>query len=153
MERDDRSDTETHDQDNELKRNEALARYDAHPGIAVMLLAVAAFLLIVVVYQFASDRTNNAALSIRHSQAVRSHNPLVGLSVLSSDGNKVGTVDSVDGEPDGNITAINITMGGFLGLGVKLVAIPEGKFRRIGDNVRLGMTADEARKMPELKPH
>jgi hypothetical protein len=153
MERDDRSDAESHDEDNELKRNEALARYDAHPGIAVLLLAVAAFLLIVVVYQFASDRTNNATLSMRHAQAVRSQNPLVGLSVLSSDGNKVGTVDSIDGEPDGKITTINVTIGGFLGLGTKLVAISEGKFRRMGDSVRLGMTADEARKLPEFKPH
>ena len=43
----------------ELKRDEALARYDAHPGIAVLLLAVMAFLFIVVTYQWVSDILEN----------------------------------------------------------------------------------------------
>ena len=78
-------------------------------------------------------------------------NPLIGLPVFSSDGNKLGIVDSIDGQPDGKVTAINIRTGGFLGFGAKLVAIPEGKFTRTGDNVLLGMTADEVSKLPELK--
>ena len=135
----------------EAKRNEALVRYDAHPGIAATLLAVMAFLFIVVVYLFASDRIENAAVSGRHVEAVPTKNPLIGLPVLSSDGNKVGTVESVDGEPDGKITAINVTTGGFLGLGPKLVAIPEGRFTRTRAIVRLGMTADEVSKLPEVK--
>ena len=153
MEGADRSGTEPHDEEDELKRNEALARYDAHPGIAITLLAVIAFLFIVVVYQFASDRVNDASFSSLHKQAVETRNPLIGLPVLSSDGLKIGMVESVDGEPDGKISAINITMAGILGFGAKLVAIPDGKFRRVGDTVHLGITADEARKLPELKVH
>jgi len=45
----------------ELKRNEALARYDSHPGIAVTLLTLMAFLFIVISYQFFSDIVDNAA--------------------------------------------------------------------------------------------
>jgi len=41
---------------NEARRNEALARYDAHPSIAIWLLAAMAFLFIVATYQFVSDR-------------------------------------------------------------------------------------------------
>jgi hypothetical protein len=63
----------------------------------------------------------------------------------------VGTVYSVDGKPNGIITTINITTGGFLGLGPKLVAIPEGRFTKSGESVRLGMTAKEVSKLPELK--
>jgi hypothetical protein len=48
--------TEHRELENEAKRNEALERYDAHPGIAVLLLAVMAFLFIVVAFQFVSDR-------------------------------------------------------------------------------------------------
>jgi hypothetical protein len=44
-----------HDDKDEFNRNEALARYDAHPGIAVLLLAVMAFLFVVVAYQFVSE--------------------------------------------------------------------------------------------------
>src|ERR1700680_3585950 len=62
-------------------------------------------------------------------------NPLIGFAVFASDGTKFGTVDSVDGEPDGRITAINVRTGGFLGFGTKVVAIPEGKFQRTGSSV------------------
>ena len=78
-------------------------------------------------------------------------NPLIGLVVFSSDGRELGTVDTIDGEPDGKITAINITTGGFLGFGTKVVAIPQGKFQRVGGIVRLDMTADEVSKLPMVK--
>lgn len=78
-------------------------------------------------------------------------NALVGLTVFSSDGSKLGAVHSVSAGPDGKVTAIRIKSGGFLGLGAKLVAIPEGKFTRTGDTVQLGMTADEVSKLPEVK--
>jgi hypothetical protein len=48
----------TQPRDHEAIHNDALARYDKRPGIAVVLLAVMAFLFIVVVYQFASDRVD-----------------------------------------------------------------------------------------------
>jgi sporulation protein YlmC with PRC-barrel domain len=90
-----------------------------------------------------------AAPTTRPADAVQ--NPLVGLAVFSSDGNKVGTVESVDGQPDGKITAINIKVGGFLGFGTKVVAIPEGKFQRAGAFVQVGMTAEDISKLPALK--
>jgi hypothetical protein len=149
----DRLGAEPHDEKSEVKRNEALARYDAHPGIAIALLAVMAFLFIIVVYQFASTGVNNATFSSRDMRVVGTQNPLIGLLVLSSDGKKMGMVESVDGEPDGKISAINITTPAFLGFGAKVVTIPEGKFRRIGASVQLSVTAEEASKLPPLKAH
>ena len=32
-----------------------------------------------------------------------------------------------------------------------MVAIPDGKFTKTGDNVQLGMTSDEVSKLPEVK--
>jgi PRC-barrel domain len=78
-------------------------------------------------------------------------NPLVGLAVFSSDGNKMGTVHSVSAAPDGSVKAIHLKTGGFLGFGGKLVAIPEGRFTKSGDNIQLGITADEVSKLPEVK--
>jgi PRC-barrel domain protein len=78
-------------------------------------------------------------------------NPLIGLAVFSSDGSKLGIVESVDGEPDGRITAINIKIGAFLGFGTKVVAIPEGKFQRADAVVQVGMTAEEVAKLPAVK--
>jgi hypothetical protein len=78
-------------------------------------------------------------------------NPLIGLVVFSSDGSKLGNVHSVATDPDGKATAIHIKTGGFLGIGAKLVAVPDGKFTKMGDRVQLSMTADEVSKLPEFK--
>jgi PRC-barrel domain len=83
--------------------------------------------------------------------APREANPLIRMPVLSSDGSKLGTVQSVSTGPDGSVKSIHIRTGGFLGFGARLVAIPEGRFTRNGDNVQLGMTADEVSKLPEVK--
>ena len=78
-------------------------------------------------------------------------NPLVGLAVFASDGSKVGTIDSVDGEPDGRITAINVRTGGLLGFGTRVVAVPEGKFHRTGSSVHVALTAEELSQLPVIK--
>jgi sporulation protein YlmC with PRC-barrel domain len=78
-------------------------------------------------------------------------NPLVGLAVFSSDGSKIGTVQSVSAALDGSAKAIQIKTGGFLGFGGKLVAIPEGRFTKSGDAIQLGMTAEEVGKLPQVK--
>jgi hypothetical protein len=76
---------------------------------------------------------------------------LVGLAVFSSDGSKMGNVLRVASGPDGAVKAIHIKTGGFLGFGGKIVAIPEGRFTKVGDNVQLGISADEVSKLPEVK--
>jgi hypothetical protein len=76
---------------------------------------------------------------------------LMGLAVFSSDGNRLGAVQSVSTDSAGKATAIRIKSGGFLGFGGKLVEIPEGKFTRSGENIQLGMTSEEVSKLPEVK--
>ena len=75
---------------------------------------------------------------------------LVGLTAKSSDGTNLGTVQSVMTEPGGK-TAIGVKVGGFLGFGGHVVAIPDGKFNRLGDTVQVNMTADEVNKLPEAR--
>ena len=53
-------------------------------------------------------------------------------------------------EPSGK-TAIEIKVGGFLGFGGHMVAIPDGKFSRVGDTVQVNMTADEVNKLPKAE--
>jgi hypothetical protein len=43
-----------------LKRDAALQRYDAHPGIAIGVLAVMAFLILAIAYQVVSVLAGNA---------------------------------------------------------------------------------------------
>jgi hypothetical protein len=78
-------------------------------------------------------------------------NPLVGLSVLSSDGSNLGTVRSVATGPDGKAAAIFLKTGGFLGFGGKVVSIPAAKFARKGESIQVGMSADEVSQLPETK--
>jgi hypothetical protein len=98
-----------------------------------------------------ATRPTPPAPSNRSTTAPGKANPLVGLAVFSADGSKLGAVQSVDAEPDGKVKAIRIKTGGFLGFGGKLVAIPDGKFTKTGDNLQLSMTADEVSKLPEVK--
>jgi len=78
-------------------------------------------------------------------------NPLVGLSVMSSDGSKLGTVRSVATGPDGKVTAIFLKTGGFLGFGGKVVSIPAAKFARKGDFIQVDISAEEVSQLPEAK--
>ena len=87
----------------------------------------------------------------KSATAPREANPLIRMAVFSSDGSKVGTVQRVSTGPNGSVKSLHIRTGGFLGFGARLVAIPEGRFTRIGDKIQLGMTADEVSKLPEVK--
>ena len=73
---------------------------------------------------------------------------LVGLSAKSSDGTNLGAVHTVMAQPNGKST-IGVKVGGFLGFGGHMVAIPDGKFSRVGDTVQVNMTADEVHKLPQ----
>src|SRR5262245_60212432 len=74
---------------------------------------------------------------------------MVGLSAKSSDGTNLGTVHSVATGPGGKVS-IGVKVGGFLGFGGHMVAIPDDKFNRIGDTVQVNMSADEVKKLPKV---
>ena len=83
--------------------------------------------------------------------SAKSKHPLVGLKVMSSDGSNLGDVRAVMSTADGQVTAVRIKSGGFLGFGGKIVEIPDGKFARKGDTIEVSLTADEVSKLPEVK--
>jgi hypothetical protein len=75
----------------------------------------------------------------------------VGLDVFSSDGIRVGEVRAVDTGPSGDIVTLHMYTGGFLGFGGRIVAIPQGKFMRSGQSVRLDLDSDEVTGLPEVR--
>jgi hypothetical protein len=87
---------------------------------------------------------------VRPSEAPAAQS-LVGLNVFSADGTRVGEVRSVATGSKGEIVALHIRTGGFLGFGGRIVAIPEGKFIRSGQSVRLDLDADDVAGLPEVK--
>ena len=74
---------------------------------------------------------------------------MVGLTAKSSDGTNLGTVHSVATGPGGKVS-IGVKVGGFLGFGGHMVAIPDDKFNRIGDTVQVNMSANEVNKLPKV---
>jgi hypothetical protein len=76
---------------------------------------------------------------------------LVGLNVFSADGTRVGEVQSVDTGPNGAILTLHVRTGGFLGFGGKVVAVPEGRFMRSGQSIRLDFDADQVDSLPTVR--
>jgi hypothetical protein len=76
---------------------------------------------------------------------------LLGLDVFSSDGSRIGSVRSVRTGPSGNLVALHVRTGGFLGFGGRTVAIPEGRFTHTGQSIRLDLNADQVNDLPEVK--
>lgn len=91
------------------------------------------------------------AVNPSDAPAARTGQDLVGLLVFSSDGTRVGEVRSVNTGRDGQIVSLHVRTGGFLGFGGRIVAIPEGKFFRSGQSVRLDLDSDEVTGLPEVK--
>jgi sporulation protein YlmC with PRC-barrel domain len=77
--------------------------------------------------------------------------PMIGLAVFGSDGQKVGEVRDVKAATDGKVEEIHVKTGGMLGFGGKTVAIPAGKFNKAGQNVQLALTSDDVAKLPRLE--
>ncbi len=75
---------------------------------------------------------------------------LVGLPVFGSDGQNVGQVTSVKAKADGEVSEIHVKVGGLLGFGARVVAIPAGKFANAGQNILLAMTTAEVGKLPAI---
>ncbi|KIT15458.1 PRC-barrel domain-containing protein [Jannaschia aquimarina] len=74
---------------------------------------------------------------------------LVGMDVLSTNGNDVGEVDRLIRTSAGELAAI-VGAGGFLGLGEHSVAIPLDRFAMTEEGLMLeGMTESELQAMPE----
>jgi sporulation protein YlmC with PRC-barrel domain len=75
---------------------------------------------------------------------------LIGLHVFSSDGTRVGEVKDVSTGPGGDVVALRIRTGGFLGFGGRIVAIPGGRFSRSGQIIRLDLDADQVSGLPSV---
>jgi PRC-barrel domain len=145
------------------RRNRALARYDAHPGIAILLLAVMAVVVVAVTFQLVSNRFDGTRVTTAPSHppspqhggqsAQRPDRALrVGVPAFSLDGNKVGAVESVHTAPDGAVTAITVAVERQLGLGAKRVAIPMSKFTTRDEIVHIDLTASDIAALPDQGP-
>ncbi len=97
-----------------------------------------------------TNNPNLAVASVRLDSGVRA-SKLIGAAVNSDQNERIGSVDDLVMTDGNKITVAVISVGGFLGLGSKLVAVPFDQLKRDGDHMVLqGATKDTLNAMPSL---
>lgn len=77
---------------------------------------------------------------------------VLGSPVVNEAGDTVGKIDEIIVGPDGKAPFIVLSVGGFLGVGDKLVALPYEQMRTDGKKIVLpGATKDSLKALPEFK--
>lgn len=77
---------------------------------------------------------------------------VLGSSVVNEAGDTVGKIDEIIVGPDGKAPFVVLSVGGFLGVGNKLVALPYEQMRTDGKKIVLpGATKDSLKSLPEFK--
>lgn len=77
---------------------------------------------------------------------------IVGSSVINEANETIGKVDDLLVEPSNKIPYAVLSVGGFLGMGERLVVVPFGILKITGNRVLLpGGTKDELKVLPEFK--
>jgi sporulation protein YlmC with PRC-barrel domain len=82
-----------------------------------------------------SDRANAAAASSSSFQGDWRSSKVVGLSVYNDNNQNVGSINDLLMDKSGNIKAAVLSVGGFLGVGSQLVAIPFDKIKFVDEPV------------------
>lgn len=76
---------------------------------------------------------------------------VIGAAIYTEQNERVGSVDDLVMTGDDKVTVAIISVGGFLGMGSKLVAVPYEQLRREADRIVLpGATKDSLNAMPSL---
>lgn len=77
---------------------------------------------------------------------------IVGATVYGSDTKDLGTINDLVMTKDDQVTLAVVSVGGFLGVGSKLVAFPYKQLKQDGDRLTLpGVTADTLNAMPSFE--
>jgi sporulation protein YlmC with PRC-barrel domain len=84
-----------------------------------------------------------------------------GMDVVGSDNQKIGSVNDILFDKDGKIEAYVVSVGGFLGMGAKDVALAPSSFQVISgdkskyesDKLKLSMSADQLKQAANFEPY
>lgn len=97
-----------------------------------------------------TNNPNLAVASVRLENGIRAGR-LIGATVYGEQSEAIGSVDDLVMTEGDKVTVAVISVGGFLGLGSKLVAVPFGQLKRDGDRLVLpGATKDALNAMPSF---
>lgn len=77
---------------------------------------------------------------------------IIGTSVVNEAGDTVGKVDEIIIGPDGKAPFVVLSVGGFLGVGDRLIVLPYEQMKTDGTKIVLpGATKDSLKALPEFK--
>jgi sporulation protein YlmC with PRC-barrel domain len=78
---------------------------------------------------------------------------LVGAAVVNNKDERIGTIDDLVVTPDDKVTYAVLSVGGFLGIGSKLVAVPFHALQMVKEDrlILPGATKDALKDLPEFK--
>lgn len=94
---------------------------------------------------------NLAVASIKLDNGIRV-SKIVGATVYTSDNKDLGKIDDLVMTKGDEVTLAVVSIGGFLGVGSKLVAFPYGQLKQDGDHLTLpGVTVDSLNAMPSFE--
>jgi sporulation protein YlmC with PRC-barrel domain len=83
--------------------------------------------------------------------AVARANAMIGTSVRGSSGEKIGTIDDLLLGSDSKVNYAVVSVGGFLGIGDRLVAVPMGELQTAADHMVMpSATKESVSKMPKF---
>lgn len=129
-----------------------------------LIVAIGASVLLISTTAFASDKNMNdlsgtnevefgeAKLKYRVDEDAAK---MIGQDVVNKEGDEIGTIDNIliTDTDTGNIEYAIISVGGFLGIGEKLVAVPKTnlQFNKKEENVMLkNITKEQLESAPEF---
>lgn len=75
----------------------------------------------------------------------------IGMPVFSAENKNLGQIAEVVRGPDGKVQSIRVDVGQMLGLGPKVVTINAEKMEQIANGIRLRISEQELRSMPDTK--
>jgi|ERR1700727_1786507 sporulation protein YlmC with PRC-barrel domain len=93
---------------------------------------------------------NLAVATVKLENGIRL-SKIIGSTVYADPNTSIGTVDDLIMTPDKQVAMVIVSVGGFLGLGSKLIAVPYDQLKSEGGKTMLpGVTKDTLKAMPNF---
>lgn len=100
-----------------------------------------------------SPSTTNPSPSVAAVPRLVTGSAIIGTDIKNPADETIGEIDDVVVDADGKIVSVIVSVGGFLGMGTRHVAVPwsDLRFDRARDVALLNMTKDQLKSAPEYK--
>ena len=109
----------------------------------------------VAVAQTATTRTDAPAASATHREGEWRASKLVGVNVYNDANEKIGDISDLLFTKDGKVEAILISVGGFLGVGAKEIALAPSQIQLHEENgswkAKVSMNKDQLKDAPDFE--